>query len=114
MNRWVGVWWIASLAVILGQAGCSTTASSPPLANKPTLPADAQPAVATGLTAAQLGEARQLCLTKCARCHPIYHPAAYAEDEWQVWMAKMSRKARLKPPQTELIARYLEGFRPAK
>lgn len=108
------VWWLASLIVIAGQAGCSTTGPTTPFANKPTLPNDAQPARPTDLTNSQLAEARQICVAKCARCHPMYHPASYEEDEWQLWMAKMSRKAHLKPVQSELIGRYLAGFRPAK
>jgi mono/diheme cytochrome c family protein len=52
--------------------------------------------------------ARKLYLGKCARCHKLYDPARYSEKQWQVWMEKMSRKARLQPDQTGLVARYIE------
>ena len=38
-------------------------------------------------------------------------PAAYGEAEWRAWMARMSRKARLKQDQEELLSRYLDALR---
>ncbi len=55
--------------------------------------------------------ARQLYVAKCARCHKFYSPAKYSSVVWHSWMDKMSRKAKLKPAQEELLARYLEVFR---
>ena len=55
--------------------------------------------------------ARKIYTSKCARCHKFYDPDKYSDAEWGDWMEKMSRKAKLKPDQKELLARYLETFR---
>ena len=55
--------------------------------------------------------AEDLYNVKCAKCHKFYEPAAYSEKEWEMWMGKMSRKAKLKPEQEELLRRYLGEFR---
>jgi len=65
----------------------------------------------TELTEREISDARKLYHAKCARCHKFYHPAEYTEKDWHAWMDKMSRKARLKPDQKDLLSRYLETFR---
>ena len=40
--------------------------------------------------------ARKLYVAKCAKCHKFYDPAKYSDEEWQIWMTKMSKKAKLK------------------
>jgi hypothetical protein len=56
----------------------------------------------------ETASARKLYIAKCAKCHKFYDPAQYSDEKWQMWMAKMSRKARLKPEQQELLSRYIE------
>jgi len=53
--------------------------------------------------------ARKLYVAKCAKCHKFYDPAKYSDEQWQIWMSKMSKKAKLKPAQEELLARYIEN-----
>lgn len=55
--------------------------------------------------------ARELYFTKCARCHELYDPAKYSGVEWNDWMDRMSRKAKLKPEQKEILATYLGTLR---
>ncbi len=62
------------------------------------------------LTPEQGQRAAQLYLTTCARCHKLYDPRRYSEAEWQSWMHKMSRKARLTPEEENLLS---EWTRPA-
>src|SRR5436190_17567160 len=52
--------------------------------------------------------ARNLYVAKCAKCHKFYDPAKYSDEEWQMWMTKMSKKARLKPEEAERLARYID------
>jgi len=59
----------------------------------------------------QWAEARNLYLSRCTSCHRLYDPRNYSDDEWKLWMAKMSRKAKLDPNQKELLYRYLEDYR---
>jgi len=66
---------------------------------------------AAELSAGELKDARKLYNAKCAKCHKFYDPAKYSDDDWQTWMRKMSKKAKLKEAQSELLGRYLETFR---
>jgi hypothetical protein len=50
---------------------------------------------------------RKLYVAKCAKCHKLYDPAKYSDEEWAMWMRKMSKKARLNPEQEQLISRYI-------
>jgi mono/diheme cytochrome c family protein len=50
---------------------------------------------------------QKLYVAKCAKCHKFYDPAKYSEADWQMWMAKMSKKAKLKPQQEEDLSRYI-------
>jgi len=52
--------------------------------------------------------ARKLYVAKCAKCHKFYDPAKYSDPEWQMWMTKMTKKAKLKPEQQEMLSRYIE------
>ena len=65
------------------------------------------------MSAAEIKEARKLHIAKCAKCHKLYDPAKYDDAEWSKWMTKMSKKAKLKPAQAELLARYLNTVRTA-
>lgn len=51
--------------------------------------------------------ARKLYLTKCSKCHKLYDPAKYTDQQWQAWMDKMSHKAKLSSEQKELITNYV-------
>ena len=66
---------------------------------------------AAELSSSEWKDARKLYNAKCAKCHKFYDPAKYDEVEWQTWMQKMSKKAKLKETQSELLGRYLEVFR---
>src|SRR6266436_2898975 len=79
--------WLAFELVLCGCAGPERAADVPGDPNSP---------------------ARKLYIAKCARCHKFYDPAKYPEPEWQTWMAKMSKKAKLNAEQEELLSRYIE------
>jgi hypothetical protein len=56
-------------------------------------------------------KARRLYVAKCARCHKLYDPAKYTDADWQQWMDKMGRKAKLKPEQKALLTGYIDSLR---
>ena len=56
----------------------------------------------------EMAQARKLYVAKCAKCHKMYDPAKYSDEEWQKWMTKMTRKSKLKPEQAEMLSRYIE------
>jgi len=101
----------ATFLVALFAVGCQ--GSSPPAKARriPVLPPSARPTNTAGLSSGQINQAARLWVGKCARCHPLYDPGAYRDEEWGHWMLKMSQKAHLKPDQDELLSRYLGGFR---
>jgi hypothetical protein len=66
------------------------------------------PANATGAPVDETAAARKLYVTKCAKCHKFYDPATYSDEEWRVWMVKMSKKSKLKPAQERALSRYIE------
>jgi hypothetical protein len=94
--------------------GCQSTSlgGRPPHSSIPVLGEDA--AHVAGLSVRQVQDAVALCAAKCARCHQFYDPAHYNQAEWDKWLGKMSKKARLKPEQQELLSRYLAAVRAAK
>ena len=66
---------------------------------------------AAELSPTELPDGRKLYTAKCAKCHKLYDPAKYDDEQWRTWMTKMSKKAKLKPAQTELLSRYLATYR---
>src|SRR6266850_4523462 len=66
------------------------------------------PANTTGIPGDETALVRKLYVAKCAKCHKLYAPANYSDEEWQMWMGKMSKKARLKPEQQRILADYIE------
>jgi hypothetical protein len=66
---------------------------------------------AEDLSVKETKTARKLYHAKCAKCHKLYDPLEYNAEEWQTWMGKMTRKAKLKPDQAELVSRYLDTVR---
>ena len=72
------------------------------------------PAMAKDPPSMQTAAAGQkLYIAKCAKCHKFYDPAKYSEADWQMWIAKMSKKAKLKPAQEVELSRYIsENLRP--
>jgi hypothetical protein len=66
---------------------------------------------AAGFSAAEVKEAGKLYTGKCMRCHKPYEAKAYPQAEWDAWMVKMRKKARLGPEQQALLTRYLNAYR---
>jgi hypothetical protein len=68
----------------------------------------AGPAKATDIAGSDGNAARKLYVSKCAKCHKFYDPAKYSEADWQMWMSKMSKKAKLNSTQEQMLSHYLE------
>ena len=105
-------WTLAALAAAL--VGCQTGGPGGRTASDKVPHLDAGVAAAAGLRPQEVSDANALYVAKCARCHKFYNPADYDNAEWHSWMTRMSRKARLKPDQQELLSRYLQAYRTAQ
>ena len=103
--------WFAVI-VAVGLAGCESNAPASRAGSKSFLLITNAPNI-TGLSADELNQAARLYAVKCAKCHKFYNPADYSDAEWRIWMTKMSKKARLKPNQEQLLSRYLDNIRAA-
>jgi hypothetical protein len=103
---------ILALVLAFAQVGCESSApQAGDRAAHAVLPRDAIPSHTEGCSAEELQRGSVLFRAKCLRCHQFYDPEAYDDQEWGSWMSKMSRKAKLKPEQEELLVRYLACFR---
>jgi hypothetical protein len=98
---------LAAIVLAAAAAGCRGLTAERESGSLP----PALPDGAAAIFEAEISEARDLYVAKCAKCHRFYHPAGYSELDWTYWMKKMSRKSRLKPDQEELLSRYLGAFR---
>ena len=101
---------VASMA-IGGLAGCQSSATvvGGGTGSVPVL--DAEAARSAGLSPEGASEGRSLCAAKCVRCHKFYRPADYNDAKWELWMRKMSKKAKLTAEQEEILSRYLSAYR---
>jgi len=105
---------LVAVAIAAGLPGCQSSAPGGRTAGGAIPQLDAASASAAGLSVQEISDATKHYVAKCARCHKFYNPAEYGDAEWRSWMTKMSRKARVKPDQQELLSRYLEAFRAAQ
>ena len=64
-----------------------------------------------GSYADDLAKGKGLHELKCAKCHRLYEPAAYGDEEWDRWMVKMRKKAHLNDDDYRLISSYLDSMR---
>ena len=82
MRFWLSVVWVVFAAPVIGAASADD--------------------IATG---------KKLNVTKCASCHELYKPARYSVPDWESWMAKMKRKARLDDEQYRQLNAYFNSVR---
>ncbi|MBU6398759.1 MAG: hypothetical protein KGS61_00440 [Verrucomicrobia bacterium] len=102
---------LAGSVVAVGPSGCQSTAPPGHKASASVPSLTAAQISAAGLGEDEIAAATTLCKAKCLKCHKFYGPDEYNDAEWNHWMVKMSKKARLKPDQQELLTRFLNAFR---
>ncbi len=66
---------------------------------------------ASGFSEVDRKKANDLYLTKCTKCHKLYDPKSYNDEQWDGWMKKMKKKAHLSGEQDALIRQYLDSLR---
>ncbi len=62
---------------------------------------------ADGSAVDQTAAGRKLYVNKCAKCHKMYDPANYTDRQWDSWMGKMQKKAKLNPQEKEAVNEYV-------
>jgi hypothetical protein len=103
---------IIALPVVLVAAGCATSSGG----SNSDVP-EARPRVIeqrvqrNGWSPKDARRATSLYALKCGRCHKFYDPAAYDTGDWDRWMGKMAKKAKLSAEQGRLLSTYLSAGR---
>lgn len=90
-------------AVVLLLASCGTKKASPATPATPTV---TEAAKATELTPA-LAEGKNLYENSCARCHKLYEPKQFTQEDWKPILIKMQKKAKLDDSQMASISNYI-------
>jgi len=89
-------------AVTLLLVSCGTKKSVPAVAATPTV----TETKAIELTP-ELAEGKNLYDNNCAKCHKLYEPKKFSEEEWKPILTRMQKKAHLDDVQTASISNYI-------
>jgi hypothetical protein len=68
----------------------------------------AGPANRTVLPGGETETGRKIYYAKCAKCHKFYDPKQYSDEEWNMWMEKMKKKAKLSDEQERMLLTYID------
>ena len=69
--------------------------------------ASTRPSTRSASSAAGAPEGRALYERSCQRCHALYMPRLYDPGEWDFFVRKYGRKARLTTEQRAIVRDYL-------
>lgn len=90
-------------AVTLLLASCGTKKAAPVA---PVAPAVSETVKTTELTPA-LAEGKNLYENSCARCHKLYDPKKFSQEDWKPILVRMQKKAKLDDTQIASISNYI-------
>ncbi|RKR08734.1 diheme cytochrome c [Flavobacterium sp. 90] len=90
-------------AVVLFVVSCGTKKAAP---TTPATPAVTQAAKPTTLTP-ELAEGKNLYENSCARCHKLYDPKKFSQEDWKPILVRMQKKAKLDDTQMASISNYI-------
>jgi len=72
----------------------------------PAAPAVTETVKTTELTPA-LAEGKNLYENSCARCHKLYDPKKFSQEDWKPILVRMQKKAKVDDTQIALISNYI-------
>ncbi|WP_456314174.1 hypothetical protein [Pseudomonas shirazensis] len=72
----------------------------------PATPAVAETVKVVALTP-ELAEGKNLYENSCARCHKLYDPKKFSQEEWKPILTRMQKKAKLDDTQMASISNYI-------
>jgi len=90
-------------AVTLLLVSCGTKKTASAVAATSTI---TETAKATELTP-ELAEGKNLYDNSCARCHKLYEPKKFSQEEWKQILTRMQKKAHLDDVQMASISNYI-------
>ncbi len=93
---------LTAVTVLLVSCGTKKTAS----ATAPATPAVTEAAKPAALSP-ELAEGKNLYENSCGRCHKLYDPKKYSQEEWKPILTRMQKKAKLDDTQMASISNYI-------
>lgn len=92
-------------AAILIVVSCGTKKAAP---ETPATPAVTETSKTIELTP-ELAEGKNLYENSCARCHKLYDPKKFSQEEWKPILTRMQKKAKLDDTQIASISNYINS-----
>lgn len=93
-------------AVTLLLVSCGTKKAAEVAPAAPAAPAVTETVKTTELTPA-LAEGKNLYENSCARCHKLYDPKKFSQEDWKPILVRMQKKAKVDDTQIALISNYI-------
>ncbi|MCD0471708.1 cytochrome c [Flavobacterium sp. JAS] len=90
-------------AVVLFVVSCGTKKSAPAT---PATPAVTEAVKTTELTP-ELAASKSLYENNCAKCHKLFDPKKFSQEDWKPILVKMQKKAKLDDTQMASISNYI-------
>ena len=90
-------------AVTLLLVSCGTKKSTPAVAATSTVTETAKTIELTP----ELAEGKNLYDNSCAKCHKLYEPKKFSQEEWKPILTRMQKKAHLDDVQIASISNYI-------
>ena len=96
-------------AAILLLISCGTKKTASTTTEAPAAPAVTETVKATELTPEELAEGKSLYENSCARCHKLYEPKKFTQEEWKPILVRMQKKAKLDDVNMASITNYIHS-----
>jgi cytochrome c5 len=92
---------ILIVAIALALFSCATkTPATPPVTENVTV-------AKTVALSPELAEGQNLYDNNCAKCHKLYEPKKYTQEEWKPILIRMQKKAHLDDTQIASVSNYI-------
>jgi cytochrome c5 len=95
---------LTAAALLLFSCGTKKTAAVAPVA--PVAPAVTETVKAAELTP-ELAAGKNLYENSCARCHKLFEPKKFTQEDWKPVLVRMQKKAHLDDTQMASISNYI-------
>jgi cytochrome c5 len=96
---------LTAITMILVSCG---TKKAPAVAAAPTAPTVTDAPKTVELTA-ELAEGKNLYENSCAKCHKLYEPKKFTQEEWQPILVRMQKKAKVDDVKMASITNYIHS-----
>lgn len=93
---------LTAITLLLVSCGTQKTAS----AATTTTPVVTETTKTTELTP-ELAEGKNLYDNNCAKCHKLYEPKKFSQEEWKPILTRMQKKAHLDDTQIASVSNYI-------